>query len=74
MNITDIFVDYLYGLSVSDLRAEAVEQARQDGMTGLHTFALPDYEGEDMGARYHPNAEWNRKAGIMLAEYLKTII
>jgi 2-methylcitrate dehydratase PrpD len=28
MNITDIFVDYLYGLSVSDLRAEAVEQAR----------------------------------------------
>ena len=57
-----------------ELAEEAVEQARQDGMTGLHTFALPDYEGEDMGARYHPNAEWNRKAGIMLAEYLKTII
>ena len=36
MNITDIFVDYLYGLSVSDLRAEAVEQA------GL---CLLDYKG-----------------------------
>ena len=51
-----------------ELAEEAVEQARQEGMAGLYTFALPDYEGEDMGARYHPNAEWNRKAGIMLAE------
>ena len=36
MNITDIFVDYLYGLSVSDLRAEAIEQAR---------LCLLDYKG-----------------------------
>lgn len=36
MNITDIFVDYLYGLSVSDLRAEALEQAR---------LCLLDYKG-----------------------------
>ncbi len=36
MNITDIFVDYLYGLSVSDLREEAVEQAR---------LCLLDYKG-----------------------------
>lgn len=36
MSITDIFVDYLYGLSVSDLRSEAVEQAR---------LCLLDYKG-----------------------------
>ena len=36
MNITDIFVDYLYGLSVSELRAEAVDQAR---------LCLLDYKG-----------------------------
>ena len=36
MNITDIFVDYLYGLSASDLRAEAIEQAR---------LCLLDYKG-----------------------------
>ena len=36
MNVTDIFVDYLYGLSVSDLRAEAIEQAR---------LCLLDYRG-----------------------------
>ena len=36
MNITDIFVDHLYGLSVSDLRVEAVEQAR---------LCLLDYKG-----------------------------
>lgn len=36
MNVTDIFVDYLYDLSVSDLRAEAIEQAR---------LCLLDYKG-----------------------------
>ena len=36
MNITDIFVDYLYGLSDSELRAEAVDQAR---------LCLLDYKG-----------------------------
>lgn len=36
MNITDIFVDYLYELSVSDIRVEAIEQAR---------LCLLDYKG-----------------------------
>ena len=36
MNITDIFVDHLYELSVSDLRVEAIEQAR---------LCLLDYRG-----------------------------
>lgn len=36
MNITDIFVDYLYGLSVSELREEVVDQAR---------LCLLDYKG-----------------------------
>lgn len=36
MNITDIFIDYLYGLSISELRTEAVEQAR---------LCLLDYKG-----------------------------
>ena len=47
MNITDIFVDYLYGLSVSELRAEAVEQAR---------LCLLDYKGVTAaGQRYCRN-------------------
>lgn len=36
MNITDIFVDSLYELSISDLRVEAIEQAR---------LCLLDYKG-----------------------------
>lgn len=36
MNITDIFIDYLYGLSISELRTEALEQAR---------LCLLDYKG-----------------------------
>ena len=36
MNVTDIFVDYLYGLSVSAIREEAIDQAR---------LCLQDYKG-----------------------------
>ena len=36
MNITDIFVDYLYGISISSIREEAIEQAR---------LCLLDYQG-----------------------------
>ena len=36
MNVTDIFVDYLYGISVSSIREEAIEQAR---------LCLLDYRG-----------------------------
>ena len=36
MNVSDIFVDYLYGISVSSIREEAIEQAR---------LCLLDYQG-----------------------------
>ena len=56
-----------------ELADEAVGLLRAEGMDGLYTFALPDYEEKDYGARAHPNAEWNRTAGMLLAEYLKTL-
>ncbi len=54
-----------------ELAQEAVRRAREEGMSGLYSFALPDYHEEDMGARFHPNAVWNRKAGLLLADWLK---
>ena len=54
-----------------ELPAEAVRLAREEGMDRLYTFALPDYHDEDTGARFHPNAEWNRKAGLLLAAFLR---
>ena len=54
-----------------ELAEEAVALARGEGMANLFTFALPDYGEEDLGARFHPNAEYNRKAGLLLAEYLR---
>ncbi len=57
-----------------ELVEEAVEKARQEGMDGLFTFTLPDYGPEDMGARFHPNAAWNRKAGLLLAGFLRTVV
>ena len=57
-----------------ELGEEAVRRARAEGVDRLTSFTLPDYGPEDMGARFHPNAEWNRKAGRLLAEYLKTLL
>jgi len=54
-----------------ELAEEAAALARAEGMQRLFTFALPDYHEEDTGARFHPNAEWNRKAGLLLADYLR---
>ena len=54
-----------------ELPAEAVRLAREEGMDRLYTLALPDYHEEDTGARFHPNAEWNRKAGLLLAAFLR---
>lgn len=57
-----------------ELAAEAVERMRAEGMEELYAFALPDYGPEDYGARAHPNAEWNRRAGGLLAEYLSGLL
>ena len=52
----------------------AVKQALQEGLKDVSFFRLPDYEPQDYGARAHPNAEWNRRAGLLLADYLRTLI
>ena len=57
-----------------ELAAEAVERQKRAGVKDLFTVVLPDYHPEDYGARCHPNAEWNRKAGLLLADHLKTIL
>ena len=56
-----------------ELAAEAVSRVQAEGMKGVRAFALPDYGPEDMGARWHPGAEYNRRVGLLLAEFLKTI-
>lgn len=57
-----------------ELAAEAVRRVQAEGMAELYAFTLPDYLSEDFGAREHPNAEWNRRAGMLLGEYLKGIL
>ena len=57
-----------------ELAAEAVKRMQEEGVSELYSFAVPDYGPDDLGARWHPNAEWNRMVGLQLAEYLKTIL
>lgn len=59
--------------SCPGLAREAVIRAQAAGDPAVSCFSLPDCREEDMGARSHPNAEWNRMAGMKLAEYLKTL-
>ena len=78
-------VNHLYGVSLAatmiakkrgedpELAAEAVKKARAEGMKEVYAFTLPDYGPEDCGARWHPNAEYNRRAGLLLADFLKGI-
>ena len=61
-------------MSRPELGEEAVARARSEGLQNLSTFRLPDYTPEDFGARAHPNADWNRRAGLLLAEHLKTLL
>ena len=53
---------------------EAAELARAKGLRDIYTFSLPDYQPEDCGARSHPNAAWNRMAGELLGNYLRSLI
>jgi hypothetical protein len=56
-----------------ELAEAAVRKVREEGMEEVYSFALPDYGAEDLGARGHPNAEWNRMAGELLADFLRTL-
>ena len=56
-----------------ELGAEAVKRMQEEGMNDLHAFTLPDYGPPELGARWHPNAEYNRRAGLLLAQYLRQI-
>ncbi len=60
--------------SFPEIGAEAVCRAQKELPGTFRFFSLPDYGPEDMGARSHPNAEWNRKAGLLLADYLRTLL
>ena len=57
-----------------ELAAEAVRRIQNEGMKDVLAFSLPDYGPEDIGARWHPNAEYNRSAGELLAGFLKKIV
>ena len=57
-----------------ELATEAVRRMQEEGMKELYSFTVPDYGPEDLGARWHPNAEYNRRAGLLLAAFLCSIL
>ena len=60
--------------TLPQLGVRAVDRARDEGVREVYAFSLPDYGPQDMGARNHPNAAYNERAGHALAEYLKILL
>lgn len=56
-----------------ELAAEAVRRT-QTAMKDVYAFTAPDYGPEEMGARWHPNAEYNRRTGMLLVAFLQQIL
>ena len=57
-----------------ELGETAVNLAVHEGIRNVSFFRLPDYTPEEYGARAHPNAAYNRRAGLLLADYLRTLL
>ena len=57
-----------------EIPERAVSLALEQGFRDLSAFRLPDYRPEDCGARNHPGAAWNRTAGELLGNYLKSLL
>ena len=55
-----------------ELAEEAIRRIREE-IREVYSFTLPDYGPEELGARWHPNAEYNRKAGCLLGGFLQSI-
>ena len=60
--------------TMPELGVQVVNKCVQEGMDRVSCFALPDYGPEDMGARNHPNAAYNARAGLLLAQHLKQLL
>ena len=56
-----------------ELALEAISRAEREGLANLRAFTPPEYGPDDYGARQHPNAAWNVKVGLLLADYLKQL-
>ena len=60
--------------TMPELGVQVVDKCVQEGMDRVSCFALPDYGPEDMGARNHPNAAYNARAGLLMAQHLKQLL
>ncbi len=55
------------------IAVRAVNRCMAEGVGDVSCFVMPDYTDADMGARQHPNAAYNERVGLMLADYLRSI-
>ncbi len=59
--------------SMPEIGVAAVERCRAEGMQKLSCFTLPDYGPDELGARSHPNAAYNERAGRILAGEIRKL-
>ena len=59
--------------SLPTIAVHAVNRCMAEGIGDVSFFVMPDYGEADMGARQHPNAAYNERVGLMLADYLRSL-
>ena len=55
------------------IAVDAVNRCMAEGIGEVSCLVLPDYTQADMGARQHPNAAYNQRIGLILADYLRAL-
>ena len=60
--------------TMPELAQRTVALCQREGINRISVCALPDYLPEDMGARSHPNARYNCRAGLILSDHIKRIL
>ena len=55
------------------IAVNAVNRCMAEGVENVSFFVMPDYVQADMGARQHPNAAYNERVGLMLADYIRSL-
>ena len=60
--------------TMPELAQRAVALCQKEGLKRISVCALPDYRPGDMGARNHPNALYNYRAGLILADRIRKVL
>ena len=68
------YILWILPRNIPQIGEATVKKCLNEGMRRISAFPLPALGPDDRGARNHPNAEYNRRVGLLLAEHIRELI